>query len=67
LLNIEEVFTLLLKDQWLLKRSKCSFAQREVAYLGHIISDAGVGIDPIKIDDVRKWQSPANVKELRQF
>ena len=38
-----------------------------MSYLGHIISEAGVGTDPSKIDDVKKWQSPINVKQLRQF
>lgn len=36
------VFSWLLADQWKVKLSKCTFAQRSISYLGHIISEAGV-------------------------
>jgi hypothetical protein len=47
--------------------SKCEFAQQIIAYLGHIISAAGVATDQSKIDTVRDWPAPVNVKELRSF
>lgn len=47
--------------------SKCSFAQQEVAYLGHIIGPKGVSTDPKKIQDVVNWAIPTSVKKLRGF
>jgi hypothetical protein len=38
--HIQHVFQLLQKEQWIIKRSKCSFAKREIAYLGYMISVA---------------------------
>jgi hypothetical protein len=61
------VLELLDKDQWKVKFSKCTFAQREIAYLGHVISEAGVGTDPSKIAAIAHWPSPTNTKELRSF
>jgi hypothetical protein len=61
------VFELLAKDQWKLKLSKCSFAQRHISYLGHIISEAGVGTDPSKLTTIQNWPVPANTKELCGF
>lgn len=61
------VLQLLQKDKWQVKISKCSFAQRQLAYLGHIISGKGVSTDPNKIVAVRAWPVPATVKELRSF
>lgn len=49
------------------KMSKCTFAQRSVEYLGHIISFSGVQVDPKKISAIVDWPPPKNVKQLRGF
>lgn len=58
---------LLREHQWQLKLSKCTFAQQSLHYLGHVISGTGVATDPSKISDVKNWETPANIKELRGF
>lgn len=67
LLHLRLVFELLARDQWLVKRSKCSFAQCEIRYSGHVLSERGVSTDPSKISDVAQWPRPAYTKELRSF
>jgi hypothetical protein len=47
--------------------SKCSFAQTKISYLGHIISQDGVGTDPSKLESIASWPTPNSVKELRSF
>ena len=49
------------------KLEKCAFFQREVGYLGHVISSQGVSTDPKKIEAVANWPRPRNVAELRSF
>lgn len=44
--HVAQVLELLHKDQWKVKLSKCSFAKRQIAYLGHVISEKGVSTDP---------------------
>ena len=51
----------------MVKLNRCHFAQREVQYLGHIVSAAGVRPDPAKTEAVSTYPVPNNVKELRQF
>ena len=58
---------LLRRDQWQVKRSKCVFAQRQLKYLGHVISEQGVATDPNKVQAVLNWPVPSSVKELRIF
>ncbi|CAI7729430.1 unnamed protein product [Closterium sp. NIES-53] len=36
-------------------------------FLGHMVSAQGVHVDPKKIEAVRTWKTPENVKELQQF
>ena len=35
--------------------------------MGHIISDKGISVDPIKIQDVLNWKTPESVPEIRSF
>jgi hypothetical protein len=37
-MHVKQVLELLARDQWKVKLSKCSFAQRKITYLGHVIS-----------------------------
>ena len=50
-----------------LKPSKCFFAQKEVHYLGYVISTAGVSPDPAKTEVVSSYPIPTDSKQLRQF
>jgi hypothetical protein len=65
--HVRAVFQVLLDNSLALKQSKCSFGSREVAYLGHIIRDSGVAMDPSKIDAVLAWPTLTTVRALRGF
>jgi hypothetical protein len=47
--HLQQVFSILKENQLFVKRSKCSFAQTSLEYLGHIVSASGVSTDPAKI------------------
>jgi hypothetical protein len=49
------------------KSSKCDFWLKEVSFLGHIITDGGISVDPAKVEDVLKGGPPRLVKEIRSF
>jgi hypothetical protein len=38
------------------KFSKCEFWLKEVSFLGHIITNGGIAVDPSKVSDVLKWE-----------
>ena len=65
--HLQQVFHLLHEHHFLLKYSKCSFATQSLEYLGHIISAAGVATDPTKIQAVKEWHVPTDLKQLRGF
>jgi hypothetical protein len=47
--------------------NKCEFWLKEVSFLGHIISEGGISIDPSKVKDVLSWNTPQNVLDIRSF
>ncbi|KAF0929881.1 hypothetical protein E2562_026095 [Oryza meyeriana var. granulata] len=49
------------------KRSKCAFGVESISYLGHIISAAGVAMDPAKVQVVREWPTPRSPRAVRSF
>ncbi|WVZ89869.1 hypothetical protein U9M48_036220 [Paspalum notatum var. saurae] len=61
------VLSIIGKHHFCIKLSKCSFAQREIEYLGHCISAKGVATEPSKVRAVQEWPVPATLKELRGF
>jgi hypothetical protein len=65
--HLKQVFQILEQNKLYLKRSKCTFAQKTLEYLGHIISGGGVSTDPAKIAAVQQWPQPTNLKQLRGF
>ena len=67
LTRLENVFKRLDQANLKLKPSKCKLFQKEVKYLGHIVSDQGISTDPKKIETLQKWPRPTTVKEVRQF
>ncbi|GAU45358.1 hypothetical protein TSUD_239070 [Trifolium subterraneum] len=65
--HLEWVLQVLAHHELFAKLSKCSFGQKEVDYLGHIVSGSGVSMDANKVKDVLAWPIPKNVKQLRGF
>ena len=65
--RLEEVFSRLDRQGLKVKLSKCHFFQKEVKYLGHVVSEQGVATDPDKLAAVREWKRPSHLAELRSF
>ena len=63
--HLEKVLHVLREHKLFMNRKKCSFGVKQVEYLGHIISQAGVGTDGPKAEAMRNWSSPKTVKQLR--
>jgi hypothetical protein len=65
--HMRQVFQLLREQKLALNSTKCSFGETQVGYLGHIISDKGVAMDPAKIEAVESWPPPHSIWALRGF
>ena len=65
--RLQEIFTRLHQAGLKLKPSKCHLYQREVSFLGHIVSRDGIRADPAKTDAVQTWDHPQNITDVRSF
>jgi hypothetical protein len=54
-------------NQLYAKFSKCEFWIGDVPFLGHIISDGGISVDPAKVKEIMEWRVPTTVTEIRSF
>ena len=57
--HLQAVLTLLQQHGFHVKISKCSFAKRQLSYMGRIVSEQGVATDPSKIS-TRTWDTTLN-------
>ena len=61
------MFGILTQNQLFVKKSKCGFGKKKIEYLGHVISEEGVAIDPVKIQSMLQWPKHNSIKSLRGF
>ena len=55
------------KEELYAKKSKCTFFTDKVAYLGDVVSQGGLSLDPKKVEAIFNWPTPKNVPEVRNF
>ena len=65
--RLEKVFERLVEAGLKLSPAKCNLFQKELKYLGHIVSPEGIATDPKKVECVREWPVPQNLKQLQSF
>ncbi|GJR54368.1 putative reverse transcriptase domain-containing protein [Tanacetum coccineum] len=65
--HLKLVLELLRKEKLYAKFSKCEFWLQEVHFLGHVVNQSGIHVDPSKIDAVKNWKAPTTPSEVRSF
>ena len=57
----------LVETEYYANPDKCEFFQKEVSFLGHVISEKGVAVQQHKVKAVREWPSPTTKKQVKAF
>jgi hypothetical protein len=61
--HLRLVLQVLREHQLYAKFSKCDFFQKQIHYLGHVLSKEGVAVDPHKIMSIMEWPTPKDVQK----
>ncbi len=64
---VNKVLKRLAKLDLYLKPSKCIFKTRKVEFLGVILENSTVTMDPVKVAGVAEWKEPKNVRDIHKF
>jgi hypothetical protein len=65
--HLRMVLQVLREHQLYEKLRKCSSYQSQIQYLGHIISEERIVVDPENKRAIEGWPTPRNVSEVRSF
>ncbi|KAL4383207.1 hypothetical protein GQ457_15G011330 [Hibiscus cannabinus] len=60
--HVHQVLQVLRENGFVAKKYKCTFRQDRVGYLGHVITRDGLTVDPDKVEAIKSWPTPKNVK-----
>nr|GEZ10662.1 RNA-directed DNA polymerase homolog [Tanacetum cinerariifolium] len=63
--HLRQILKLLKKKELYAKFSKCEFWIPKVQFLGHVIDNQGIHVDPAEIESVKDWTSPKSLTEIR--
>ena len=55
------------KEKLLINMIKCSFLKKELVYLGFVVSEEVLKMDPDKVQAIVNWPVPKNAYEVRSL
>jgi hypothetical protein len=65
--DVETVFNRLAEANLQLKPTKCHFLQKELVYLGHLVTADGLRPDPLKVKAILEMETPTDATDVRSF
>jgi len=64
---VQRVLEVLVGHKLFLRPEKCEFYWKEIEYLGLVISENKVVMDPVKVTRVCDWPTPENRTDVQAF
>ena len=65
--HVRAVLQKLLINDLFVKAEKCEFHVPKVSFLGYVVAEGVMSMDPEKVKAVKEWPVPTNRKEVQQF
>ena len=67
LLHLRKLFQVLTEAELYINTKKSMFMKKEIAFLGFIIKQGSISMEPKKIEAIHTWPTPASIKEIQAF
>jgi len=64
---VQRVLEILAEHKLFLRPEKCEFHRKQIEYLGLVISENKVVMDPVKVAGVHEWPVPENQTDIQAF
>lgn len=64
---MEQVIRKLHEHKLIINLEKCIFMQKELTFLGFVISQGTLKMDPSKVEAIVSWPKPKNLGDVRSF
>ena len=65
--NTKKVLLQLRENDLYLKPGECEFCKTKIEWLGMIIEEGKISMDPGKLKGITEWPAPETVKQVRGF
>ena len=65
--HVQLVLRRLLENSLFVKAEKCEFHAKSVSFLGYVVAEGSIQMDPAKVSGVTSWPAPGTRKKLQQF
>ena len=65
--HLRDVLEVLCREKLYAARHKCVFGVDHVLFLGYIVSDKGLQVDPGKVEAIKTWPTPRSISNVRSF
>jgi len=65
--HLETIFRKLAEHNITINKKKSQFLKKQVTFLGHVISEKGISMDPDKIQTIKNFQPPRTKKQVQSF
>ncbi|XP_060754879.1 serine hydrolase-like protein isoform X1 [Neoarius graeffei] len=65
--HVQLVLRRLLENSLFVKAEKCKFHAQSVSFLGYVVTEGSIQMDPAKVSAVTSWPVPESRKKLQQF
>ena len=65
--HVRSILEVLLQHKLYAKVEKCEFHKDQMTFVGYLVSQEGIGMDPAKVSAVLDWTTPRTVKEVQSY
>ena len=65
--HLRKLFQVLTEIELYINPKKCTFLTKEIVFLGFLIKEGKIGIEPKKVEAIQSWPAPTSIKEVQAF